>query len=464
MFLPQLALDDALRHTPDPSAPIALVHGPRQRRILHSVNPSARALGLRPGMTLAATQALGINYHSVDFDPVVTQRARELLAAWAYGYSSQVSLDLTHAIVMEVGRSHRLFGTWGQLQPRLRRQLSDMGYRHRIVLAPNPWAARALATVHDSLAADEASLQTHLGDLPIKCAGFPSETCKALAGIGMRRLRDLWAMPRASLARRFSMEIVKHVDRLRGDAPCTLTWYQPPDQFDSRIEFAYDVDSSQALLFPLRRLTADLAAFLYGRDGGVQRFSLWLEHEGKTHSEITVGLLTPERKASVLFDLARNYLEKATVPAPVRGLRLHAADLPCFIPDSGDLFNTRAKQDVTWLQVQERLRSRIGQAAVCTPNHSADHRPECALRPGSSLATSNQIKGRRPGWLLPAPVLLNGQTIAVIAGPERIESGWWEDDDVRRDYYVTGSATGQQAWVFQDLRENSGPFLHGLFG
>ena len=343
LFLPQLALDDALRRMPDPDVPTALVHGPHQCRVLHSVNRAARALGLRPGMTLAATQAFGITYRAVDFDPAAAERCRQLLAAWAYAYSSQVSLDLPHAVVLEIGRSRRLFGTWAQLVPRLREELKAMGFRHRVVVASNPWAARALANAHDDLVVDEGTLRRRLGDLPLARSGLPRDVSVALARMGVRRWHQLRALPRASIARRFPMPVLEHIERLEGGgAPCTLTWHRPPDHFEARIEFEYDVESSQSLLFPLRRLTADLAAFLRGRDGGVQRFSLWLEHERCDDSEIVVGLLAPERDADALFELARGRLERARIPAPTRGLRLRATDLPRFVPEATDLFDTRA--------------------------------------------------------------------------------------------------------------------------
>ena len=41
---------------------------------------------------------------------------------------------------------------------------------------------------------------------------------------------------------------------LRGLPTAPLRYYQPPDRFDARIEFEYEIESSQALLFPLRRL------------------------------------------------------------------------------------------------------------------------------------------------------------------------------------------------------------------
>jgi protein ImuB len=464
LFLPQLALDDVLRRVHDPDAPIALVHGPQQRRVLHSVNPAARALGLRPGMTLAAAQAFGIAYRAVDFDPDAVERCRQLLAAWAYAYSSQVSLELPHAVVLEIGRSRRLFGSWAQLVPRMREELRAMGFRHRVVVAPNPWAARALANMQDDLVVDEGTLRRRLGELPLARSGLPRDVSVALARMGVQRWHQLRALPRASIARRFSMAVIDHVDRLEGGGPCTLTWHRPPDHFEARIEFEYDVESSQSLLFPLRRLTADLAAFLRGRDGGVQRFSLWLEHERTDDSEVVVGLLAPEREAGVLFELARGRLERASLPAPTRGLRLRATDLPPFVPEASDLFDTRAHRHQPWPQLRERLRARLGDDAVRTPGWHADHRPERVLDGEGPPSIPQRPMPRRPGWLMPAPAAPRERIETVLAGPERIEAGWWDDDDVRRDYYVADTVTGRRLWVFRDAQIDTGLFVQGLFG
>ena len=58
ILLPQLAMDSALRQRSNPDAPLALLGGPVQRRQLQAVNPAARALGLKPGQSLIAAQAL----------------------------------------------------------------------------------------------------------------------------------------------------------------------------------------------------------------------------------------------------------------------------------------------------------------------------------------------------------------------------------------------------------------------
>jgi hypothetical protein len=49
-----------------------------------------------------------------------------------------------------------------------------------------------------------------------------------------------------------------------------------------------------------------------------------------------------------------------------------------------------------------------------------------------------------------------------VWGPERIETGWWRGDDVRRDYYIVETDTGERFWVFRNLLNESW-YLHGIF-
>jgi protein ImuB len=50
--------------------------------------------------------------------------------------------------------------------------------------------------------------------------------------------------------------------------------------------------------------------------------------------------------------------------------------------------------------------------------------------------------------------------ITVARGPERIESGWWQDECVRRDYYRAETTTGRRLWLFRRLQDDHW-FWHG---
>ena len=477
VLLPQLALDGVLRRHPQPERPLALVTGPVQKRVLAAVNPAAARAGLHVGQALAAAHALLSEFATVEYDATEVARWRDFLAAWAYRYSSQVGTvafngtaadaAVDNAIVLEIEASLGLFGPWPRFERQLREDLVALGFSHRIAVAPTARAAWVLAGMHDGLALTQpARLGNTLARIPVAQARLEAKTAQALHTMGLRRLGQLFAAPRASLAQRFGTGLLDHLDRLRGMAPDPLPLYRPPDRFDLRLELAWDIEHSQALLFPLRRMTADLAAFLAGRDGGVQRFMLRLEHENHPDTEVVVGLLAAERDPALLFDLARGRLEQAQIPEPVRGLRLIAEELPPFVPAGRELFDERSSQAMPWTTLRERLRARLGDEAVYALASADDHRPEQAWRrtplPGESKSAVESAP--RPTWLLQRPIPLRDFAPRILAGPERVESGWWDGFDVRRDYYVVETSSGQRAWAFRGAGEAATPFmLHGWF-
>lgn len=148
----------------------------------------------------------------------------------------------------------------------------------------------------------------------------------------------------------------------------------------------------------------------------------------------------------------------------------------------------------------KRRRGRRGTSASTGPlQHSA-----VSSKSQSDAPPHHTDVGRRPLTLLPEPrsiaALVDGKTPAAKHGfpsrfrdrgkswwvsqhwgPERIETGWWTDQPVRRDYFRVELRCGSRWWVFRDLRhpqttsqadpssdaavtEAPGPwYLHGWF-
>ena len=69
----------------------------------------------------------------------------------------------------------------------------------------------------------------------------------------------------------------------------------------------------------------------------------------------------------------------------------------------------------------------------------------------------------RPGWLLDRPIPLRDTRFEILSGPERIESGWWDGDDQRHDYYVVQTREGQRAWAYVASGETGNWMLQGWF-
>jgi protein ImuB len=62
----------------------------------------------------------------------------------------------------------------------------------------------------------------------------------------------------------------------------------------------------------------------------------------------------------------------------------------------------------------------------------------------------------------PARFRLRGRQHEIVGswGPERIQTGWWRGEHIRRDYYRVETAGGQRFWLF---RSRDRWFLHGVF-
>lgn len=411
--------------------------------------------------------------------------ALERLAAWAYQWSSQVCPrrgDETHPSLLwlELAASRALFGEPATLLARIEQALREMGYSHACAIAPSP-AAAALLTQTSLRGEMPRCLLTHvelrerLAPLPLRWLALPLETCEALRSAGLSCIGEVLALPRAALARRFGPECTHYLARLLGEVDDPQPTFHLPEVYRARCVFDYDLHDTQGLLFPLQRLLQEFQGYLRARDRAVLSFRLELEHVrhasgGREHSSstLTIGLSTPAREATRFLTLLRERLHDLVLTSPVSALTLAADAFTAPAVVQADLFGNEAQQLGELTHLLDRLRARLGAEAVQELQLHADHRPERAFGSSSSAHTTitaaitdSPTNAPRPGALLAHPQRIEPPT-TLVKGPERIASGWWDGDDVVRDYYVARTADGSRQWVFHDLRENSW-YLQGLW-
>jgi len=406
------------------------------------------------------------------------------LAGWAAQFTPSVALELPDALVLEVSGSLGLFGGLKRIATGLREGCARMGFTALIAAAPTPRGAAWLArTGREILMADPTRLEEALATLPMRVLAGDADTFEALAAIGATRVADVLNLPRAGLARRFGPRLLDDLDRALGRTPDPRTFFVPPATFGARLELPAEVTQAEALLFAARRLFVQLEGFLAARAAGVRRLVLRLFHREARFTEVPIGFVAPSRDAVHFTTLARERLATLALPDPVRALALAADDIVPFAGEPLALFADGAHAPGDWQKLVERLRARLGTAAVHGVAVAAEHRPEYASAPspltrerGTSSARSPQAvdraeMGLRPFWLLPAPRPLaeidavphHGGPLRLLAGPERIESGWWDGIDVARDYFVAQAPDRSLVWVYRERRAPGGWFLHGLF-
>ncbi len=465
--LPALLLD-SLATDAGEQPPRALVASQGSQRWIHSANREARASGVGNGQPVATAMALQPNLQLQAYCAAREAELLEQLALWAYRFSSQLSLAPPAALLLEVGASLRLFGGLSPLRQQLQSGLEQLGYRYRLGVAPTPLAARLLARLNGAEVFDRAALEVAITDAPIDTLLLDEITRKGLRQAGLRSTGQLLQLPRDSLARRFGPACSHYLDRLRGHSDDPQSIFKPPEHFEQRLELLQEVDNTASLIFPLRRLIETLAAQLIARDCGVSRLQLQLQHPRSEATLMPIRLLEPSGDAARLLRVARQQLEQQQLPEAVRALQLNAPQLLPVVRDGGDLFTGASAGQRGHREVLEQLAARLGESHVHQLGLRDDHRPECAavrlpLGQNAPGVEATPLPLPRPLWLLeqprPAPTGL-----LLESGPERLENGWWETPDVRRDYYTARDQQGLRYWVFE-RREQPGQFyLHGFFG
>ena len=375
--------------------------------------------------------------------PGLAPAALAPIAAWACQFTPRVSVEPPQALVAEVEASLRLFGGREALLARWRQGLDALGIEAALACAPTARGALWLARG----GGDE------LEKLPLRKIGFTEENLLFLQSIGVHTVKDMLRLPREGLAQRCGQALVDELDRALGVRPEAREFFMPPARFDARLELPAPVAHAEGLLFAARRLLLQLEGLLAARHAGVRALQL---------NEITLGFASPTRDAKRMEQLLREKLASMALERPVEEVRLQADRFEPLGSRTAGMFGDAAADAEDWARLLERLRQRLGHEGVCGLATCPDHRPEHAwqrVAPGEWDPRQFEAPGPRPLWLL-EPRQLEQGSFGLLAGPERIECGWWDGDDAKRDYFVAQLATSSLGWVY---REGGEWYLHGLF-
>jgi protein ImuB len=466
--LAQLPLEAFLRGSPL-SEPFAVADGHR----IVACDKKASARGVSPGMACPAATALAPQLRIRQRDGAAETEALLGFAAWSMQFTPNVALEFPDTVLLEISGSLKLYGGPEAIVRELREGLAAMGFSASIAGAPTPRAACWLAHAgKDVLLSGIAQIVEAISTLPVTVLHCNPEVHEALHAIGAATHGDLLALPREGLARRFGQTLLDDLDRALGRLPDPRTFYTPPAAFLATIELPAEVTQAEALLFAARRLLAQLGGFLAARSGGVQRFALRLAHRDGGVTEIAIGLVAASRDIGHFTLLVRERLNRLALREPVRAVAIEAGNVLALAGDNLHLFPDEAGVPGNWIRLIERLRARLGTKAVHGIKLQADHRPERAAAAVEQNGKQLELQfGERPFWLLdsPRPIPEVGAVphydgpLELLAGPERIESGWWDDDDIARDYFVARTKAQSLVWIYRERGYQANWYLHGLF-
>jgi protein ImuB len=417
------------------------------------------------------------------------------LALRAQRFTPRVSLVPPDGLLLEVKGSLHLFAGVAGLGSELTQECLSLQLQPVLAFAPTPLAALTAARAGKPLViTDGAQLTGQLAPLPLAALRWPEETLARLARTGVRTIGAAMRLPRAGFARRFGAAELAMLDALTGRVPDVRAAYRARARFRRRRELDFELTDHRLLLDALTPLFTALGEFLTNRQCGVLQLECCLLHRQGQVTRCVLSLAAACADGPHLAALFGERLSTLCLPAPVRACELRAEELVPHLPDSHSLWQPGEHGGDAAAVTEgliERLRARLGSDAVHGLALCEGHRPERAWAvspalthqprtPGNkhapngtpSVEVVDSLPPHRPLWLLAEPQSLAVQDdlpcrcgpLRLVSEPERIESGWWDGEEVTRDYYHAVDVHGVRLWVFRERAAPHGWFLHGVFG
>jgi protein ImuB len=539
LWFPRLAAERLERGEPElVERPLAVVADCRGALLIACPNVTAEAAGLRRGMALGDARAICPGLVTRPEDAPRTAAFLAALQRWAGRFSPWVAVEGGDGLTLDVTGCTHLFGGEAGLVGEVEGEAAGFGLSLGLGLADTVGAAWAVARFagaaahlrHAGDAIDQEARATrsragkrswqgrlpavasvggaarivppgeaiaHIGALPVAALRLEPGEVGALQALGLRRIVDVAAVPRAQLARRLGPGVARRLDQALGRAPEPLSPARPPHVFAFRLTFPEPIGTAADVLAGLDRLLPPLCRRLAAAGSGARRVRLTLVRTDGTALERSVGLARAADRPEAIRPLLALLLDEVDAGFGIEVMRLEAVEVEPVSPRQhrGQLAvstEAAARQDGAadaMADLLGRIGARLGLDALVRLHPADSHIPE---KGATEMAAAYAPPAADwPAPATPRPVLIfppepvtpqdaavpperfvwrrRPRRRAAAFGPERIAPEWWLDDPAwrsgPRDYWRVETEDGTRLWLFEAKGGELSPgwFAQGLF-
>lgn len=473
---------------------------------LYALTPNAERAGLSPAMNVADARALAPLMAARAADPEGDRAALIRFARWCGRFSPWTAPDaLTpglDGVLLDITGCAQVFGGEDRLLDQLVSETRALGLTASAAAAPTIGLAWALARTSGGQArrgwVGVDAVRPALDTVPVEALRI-ADTAAKLRRFGLKTAGDLLGLPRASLAKRFGLTLVRRLDQAAGAERETLTPLKPQADLRARVRFAEALQTQDAIKEAASRAIENLCEALKTEGLGATRLRLTLYRVDGAARDLMIGTAAPSRDAAHLSRLMAERLERSGIDI---GFGIDLVEAGAALARRLDHAQTdltgQADTSSDAARLADRLDARLGEGAARRARPENSHIPERAARwtgvgAGAGAGAPPCVW---PGRLERRPLLIferaePAQAVAEIPdgpprrftwrrvrhtvlraeGPERIAPEWWRAPPGSgpgkvRDYFRVETGEGRRFWLYREGlygRETDHPawFVHG---
>ena len=413
------------------------------------MNAAAKQHGIELGFGLAQTAALCPQAHIIKYDKDVEKQALLSLAHQLYPLASDIVINTEHSLAIRLDNLLQYYGGYDVLWNTLTHEINQQGIHYHYATAWGIEAARVLAKSQiNQMLRERTAITKCLAHCKLSYTDLDSKALNALEKVGITSIGQLLTMPVHELGRRFTNDTIRYLTALRGETFPTRTLFRPSSTFKQHTVLPFEVENSQHLLPYMGKLLDTLSHYLRARNLTTSSLCFEIQLRETEQQVMPVSAATPFTCATAWLDLVSLKVERLVLQQPAIALTLLCEDFEPIEKDTNDLFSDRFTH-LAQKQLIGRLKAKLGEQSTQLPALGNSHIFE--------KMTVYQAQGNgqsygfdaAPTFLLDHPKPLSVAS-RVCFGPLRLQTGWWEENTQKQDYFIAQTPQGVRLLVFKD--------------
>ena len=239
-------------------------------------------LGIVPGMSVSHARTLIGDRDKELFVNTLDERQDALamvrLARWAKRYSPRVMIDQSpscgEGLILDVTGCTHLFGGMSVMVEQIATSLERFCVRSFVGCAGTIGCAWAASRYKGGQCVEPGGERSFLSSCPVTSLRLDLTCVASLHEVGLYDIGMLWGIPKAELADRFGLTLVRRLDQALGIGAEVVTWLDDDALPYVSQRFSGPVSSLETMSCVVHNLCKELSCVLHERSRGAVRLLL----------------------------------------------------------------------------------------------------------------------------------------------------------------------------------------------
>jgi protein ImuB len=355
------------------SGPAVIVDDVGTKGVVLDISDAAAAKGIHEGMSSAQAMARDISVRILARSPEQESALTDFLIESALGLTADVEATSESVCIADL-RARPKPPCWQVWGDELIGKFRHEALRLAVGLAPTPdlavLAARgteAVNVIYDAAA--------FVRTLSIRALDPSPHLADRLHDWGGSTVGDLLALPKTDVIERLGNEAANLLRKVSGRHRRPLRLVRPVSRYVEAFDFEHEIETTEPLLFLLRRFLGSLCERLRAVHLVAQRMVLRVPLENGSAYERSFSIPAPSTDAEVLYRILDTHLENLRLEHRPVALRLEIE--PAKSAGSQlNLFETALRDLNGFGETLARLKALLGEDCVGIPHKLDTHRPD----------------------------------------------------------------------------------------